>query len=176
MTAPRPNDARAKRIRAQLRREANPCHLCGGEIDYAAHHYDPRSFQVDHLWQVSNGGPEYDPANCASSHRGCNRQRSNRIDAIAVATAASYGVTLTPPVPLQTPAPVIRPCAPGGQHCAACRGTHDPNPGITFITARNWWDDDTDRTSTPTGNHPDDPYQRRLGGVAINLEGLDAPR
>jgi hypothetical protein len=136
-TAPRVNDAKAKRIRARLRREANPCHLCSGEIDYDAHHLDPRSFQVDHLWQVANGGPEYDPDNCASSHRGCNRLRSDTIDAIAIAAAAQYGITLTPKATTKTAAAPA--CAPDGQHCRQCNGVHNPQPGITFVTSRNWW-------------------------------------
>lgn len=134
---PRVNDSKAKRIRARLRREANPCHLCGNPIDYDAHHLDPRSFQVDHLWQVANGGPEYDDTNCASSHRGCNRARSNHVDHIAITTAAHYGVTLTQrgtQHPSTTPA-----CAPDGLPCATCNGTHNPAPGVTFVTSRNWW-------------------------------------
>jgi len=137
MTAPRVNDAKAKRIRARLRREANPCHLCGGEIDYDAHHLDPRSFQVDHLWQVANGGPEYDPDNCASSHRACNRARSDAVDAIAIATARKYGITLTPKSTTKTAAAST--CAPNGQHCRQCNGVHNPQPGVTFVTSRNWW-------------------------------------
>lgn len=136
MSSARVNDSRAKRLRAQLRREANPCHLCGGDIDYDAHHHHPNSFQLDHLWQIANGGPAYDPDNCASAHRACNRARSDTIDAIAVAAAARYGITLTPPAP-PDPTPARR-CAPNGQHCPACNGTHHPAPGITFITARNW--------------------------------------
>lgn len=133
--AARVNDSKAKRIRAQLKRQGNPCHLCGEPIDYQAHHHDPRSFQVDHLWQVACGGPEHDPDNCASSHRGCNRDRSNKVDAITIATAARYGVTLTAPTSSAAPA---KPCAPAGQHCPHCNGTHNPAPGVTFITARNW--------------------------------------
>lgn len=138
MTSPRVNDSKAKRIRAELRRHRNPCHLCGGEIDYDAHHLDPASFQVDHLWQVANGGPQDDPDNCASAHRGCNRTRSNTIDGITIATAAQYGITLTPRPTAQPSADRVH-CAPNGQHCALCNGTHNPTPGVTFVSARNWW-------------------------------------
>ncbi|MCV7219846.1 HNH endonuclease [Mycolicibacterium elephantis] len=136
---PRPrreNDARRKRIRATLRREARPCHLCGGDIDYQAHHLDPLSFQVDHLWQVANGGPEHDPDNVASAHRACNRLRSDRIDAIAIATAARYGVTLKPDNPRT---PTNTPRCPQGVPCPRCNGTHNPRPGVSFITNRKWW-------------------------------------
>jgi hypothetical protein len=137
MQSPRVDDSKTKRLRARLRREANPCHLCGGAIDYTANHLDPASFQVDHKWQVSNGGPEYDYDNCASSHRGCNRLRSDTIDAIAIATAAQYGVTLTAK---PTAKAVVAPtCAPDGQHCNHCGGVHNPQPDVTFVTSRNWW-------------------------------------
>lgn len=29
-------------------------------------------------------------------------------------------------------------CAPDGEHCKLCNGTHNPAPGVTFVTARNW--------------------------------------
>ncbi len=138
MKAPRrDNDARAKRLRAQVRAEGAPCHICGRDIDYNAHHLDPRSFQVDHLWQVALGGPAYDPVNCASAHRACNRRRGVTIDAKAIAAAAHYGFTLTPnpPKPRRTARPA---CAPDGQHCDRCNGIHNPRPGCTFETARKW--------------------------------------
>ncbi|UGT99323.1 hypothetical protein KN246_14725 [Mycobacterium intracellulare] len=33
-------------------------------------------------------------------------------------------------------------CAPDGQHCAGCNGTHNPRPGVAFETARTWGDDE----------------------------------
>lgn len=133
----RVNDIRAKRLRAQLRAQGLPCHICGRDISYDAHHLHPLSFQVDHLWQAANGGPEYDPANCAPSHRHCNRLRSDTIDHITIAAAARYGVTIAPKSPIgrRTTAPA---CAPAGQHCARCNGTHHPRPGVDFQTARRW--------------------------------------
>ncbi|WP_156656020.1 hypothetical protein [Mycobacterium sp. 852002-51971_SCH5477799-a] len=29
-------------------------------------------------------------------------------------------------------------CAPEGQRCDRCRGTHNPRPGVTFETSRTW--------------------------------------
>ncbi|WP_396929183.1 HNH endonuclease [Mycolicibacterium sp.] len=131
----RTNDARAKRLRARLRAQGLPCYLCGSDIDYDAHHHDPLSFQVDHKWQVANGGPEFDADNIAPSHRACNRTRSDTIDQIAIGAAASYGHTLTPRT-----ATGKRGCATEGP-CANCNGAqHNPQPGVTFITHRNWWD------------------------------------
>lgn len=125
----RVNDIRAKRLRAQVRAEGAPCHICGGDIDYDAHHLHPQSFQLDHLWQVALGGPEYDPVNTASSHRACNRRRGITIDASTIAAAAHYGITIKP---------TTTDCAPDGQHCTRCNGTHNPRPGCTFETARRW--------------------------------------
>lgn len=136
---PRVNDARAKRLRVKLRSRGGPCHVCGGEIHYHAHHLDPMSFQVDHLWPIAAGGPHYDEDNIASSHRMCNRARSDTIDQIAINAAAMYGVTLTP----KSKTSKSR-CATDGQPCANCNGAlHNPQPGITFITGRNWWDKPT---------------------------------
>ena len=96
-TAAHANDARSKRLRNRLRARGEPCHLCGGEILYDAHHLDPMSFQMDHRWQIALGGPEHDEANVAASHRACNRARSATIDDISVLAAAEsvdpWGVT-----------------------------------------------------------------------------------
>lgn len=134
----RVNDIKAKRLRAQLRAQGGPCHICGEDIDYDAGHLHPRSFQLDHLWQIANGGPAYEPDNTAAAHRACNRRRSNTVDATTIAAAAHFGVTLTPKPPARkgTTAPT---CAPAGQLCTRCNGTHGPRPGVTFETARKWW-------------------------------------
>lgn len=135
MPEQRVNDARIKRIRAKVRARKDDCHICGQPIDYQAHHHLPNSFQLDHLWQVSLGGPEHDIENCGSAHRFCNRKRSDTIDAVTIAAAAMYGVTIA--MPGSPAARAARPCGtPDGQHCTECAGTHH---GDTFITARNWW-------------------------------------
>ncbi|WP_193046813.1 HNH endonuclease [Mycolicibacterium baixiangningiae] len=150
MTAPaRVNDAKAKRLRARIRARGDACHICGHDIDYTAHHHDPRSFQLDHLWQIANGGPAYDITNCAAAHRKCNRARSDTIDAITIAAAASYGIDLTS-------AQSKGNHASNGHLCTGCNGYHNPGPGTTFITARNWWsttvDDNRPRVDlTPFG-------------------------
>ncbi|MDB2193342.1 hypothetical protein [Mycobacteroides abscessus] len=140
MTEPRVNDTRAKRLRARLRGEQRPCHICGGDIDYGAHHHSPHAFQLDHLWQVALGGPEYEYSNAGASHRACNRQRSDKVDHITIAAAARHGVTIEPDERARRrrgPQPTERTCGtPDGQHCTGCNGTHT---GSTFVTARNWW-------------------------------------
>lgn len=36
-------------------------------------------------------------------------------------------------------------CAPDGELCYRCNGTHNPYPGCTYVTDRNWTvDDDED--------------------------------
>ncbi|MDT4942868.1 MAG: hypothetical protein QOJ34_2957 [Pseudonocardiales bacterium] len=35
-------------------------------------------------------------------------------------------------------------CAPDGQHCARCNGTHYPYPGCRFVTALTWPTDEDD--------------------------------
>jgi hypothetical protein len=142
MTEPRVNDGRAKQLRARLRREQRPCHLCGGPIDYQAHHLEPTAFQLDHLWQIANGGPAYDWNNVDAAHRACNRERSNKVDELTIAIAAQYGHDLAPhrPRPRDTSDDGRKiSCPPNGQLCTDCQGTHHPSPDVTFVTSRNWW-------------------------------------
>jgi hypothetical protein len=140
MTEPRANDQRAKRLRARQRAKKLGCHICSGalgDIDYEADHLDPLAFQLDHKWQLDNGGPQHDEENCASSHRCCNRRRSNTVDDICIATAATYGVVLTPRDATTNGDPA---CAPDGYPCPECDGIHNPpnQPGVTFVTTRSW--------------------------------------
>lgn len=88
---PRENDATTKRLRTRIRNRHDDCHICGQPIDYTAHHTDPWSFQMDHLLQIANGGPNIE-ANVGPSHRACNRARSDKIDAIAIAAAEHLGI------------------------------------------------------------------------------------
>ena len=39
-------------------------------------------------------------------------------------------------------------CAPDGQHCTRCAGTHNPTPGCSYVTSRTW---DTDEEDTDEG-------------------------
>ena len=95
----------------------------------------PFGFVIDHLWHISLGGPEFDPDNARSAHRACNRTRSNKIDDIAIEAAHRIGgVILTPTGSSET---IVH--APDGQHCGECNGVHNPAPGITFTTPRDWW-------------------------------------
>jgi hypothetical protein len=61
------------------------------------------------------------------------------MDATTIKAAARYGITITPPDPAKPRAVTEQPCSPDGMHCATCNGTHNPTPGVAFITARDWW-------------------------------------
>jgi hypothetical protein len=108
------------------------------------------------MWQLANGGPPYDPDNAAASHRACNRNRATTIDDIAIATAASYGVTLIPNPTRSDPIRHDATCAPDGQHCPDCNGIHNPAPpGVTFVTSRNWTATSDTDTAPATPNRMD---------------------
>jgi 5-methylcytosine-specific restriction endonuclease McrA len=67
-----------KQIRAEVEMYGLPCHLCGKPIDLTLHHLHPRSFTVDHIIPLADGGPEVDRDNCAPACRGCNSAKANR--------------------------------------------------------------------------------------------------
>ncbi|OBK12976.1 hypothetical protein A5637_20700 [Mycolicibacterium fortuitum] len=146
---PRENDATTKRLRARIRNRHDDCHICGQPIDYTAHHTDPWSFQMDHLLQIANGGPNIE-ANVGPSHRACNRARSDKIDAIAIAAAEHLGIRINASRngPQNMRAAIQdhawsagrTPCTtPDGEHCTRCRGTHNPKSGVIWVSERRWW-------------------------------------
>lgn len=67
------------RARDRLRRAAGPCWICGEAIDYSIRSPDPMSFEVDHkISKFRSPDLAGDPSNWASSHRKCNRSKSDR--------------------------------------------------------------------------------------------------
>lgn len=66
-------------IRARLRAEGRPCHICGMPIDYTLPSGDPWSFEVDHVTPRARGGAVYDYANCDAAHRICNQRKGKRM-------------------------------------------------------------------------------------------------
>lgn len=80
-TNPRNANGNARRkLRARLRAEGRPCHICGLPIDYSLPAGDPWSFEVDEMVPVSRGGDPLDYSNVDASHRICNQRRGNRMD------------------------------------------------------------------------------------------------
>ena len=73
------NGSRRRALRAWLRAQGRPCHICGQAIDYSLPPGDPMSFEVDELVPVSRGGDPLDRANVAAAHRICNERRGNRM-------------------------------------------------------------------------------------------------
>jgi 5-methylcytosine-specific restriction endonuclease McrA len=80
-TNPRNANGNARRkLRARLKAEGRPCHLCGLPINYSLPAGGPWSFEVDELVPVSRGGDPLDYSNVDAAHRICNQRRGNRMD------------------------------------------------------------------------------------------------
>lgn len=76
------NTAVRNRHRAIIKRDHPPCHICGGDINYDAHHLDPLSFTIDHITPLAITGPEGDTLdNLAAAHRACNRSKGMKLTA-----------------------------------------------------------------------------------------------
>lgn len=69
---------RAVSVKRQKARSLT-CYLCHQPIslDYKTPH--PLSFELDHILALNNGGSAFDSRNHASSHRQCNRNKSDHI-------------------------------------------------------------------------------------------------
>lgn len=67
-----------REVRAWLKAQGAPCHICGGAIDYALPAGHPMSFEVDEIVPVSRGGSPIDRSNVAAAHRICNERRGNK--------------------------------------------------------------------------------------------------
>ena len=79
MTNPRYANGHARRqLRAWLKAQGAPCHICGRAIDYGLPAGHPLSFEVDEIVPVSRGGSPLDRANVAAAHRICNERRGNK--------------------------------------------------------------------------------------------------
>ena len=72
------NTARRDRFRKIIAADQPPCHICGGEILYGAHHLDPLSFTIDHITPRNKDGSDT-LDNIAAAHRKCNRDKSDRL-------------------------------------------------------------------------------------------------
>lgn len=74
----RANGTRRSALRARLRAEGRPCHICGQPIDYDLPPGHPMSFEVDELVPVRHGGDPLDYSNVDAAHRYCNRVRAQQ--------------------------------------------------------------------------------------------------
>lgn len=82
MSKPNPrraNGSRRANLRAWLKAQGRPCHICRMPIDYGLPAGDPMSFEVDELIPVSRGGDPLDRANVDAAHRICNQRKGNRM-------------------------------------------------------------------------------------------------
>lgn len=78
MAVERSTTTRDRHRRAHRRLKA-PCALCGEPIDYTLRTPDPWSFEVDHIIPLNRGGPDVFE-NTQASHRGCNRDKWDRLE------------------------------------------------------------------------------------------------
>lgn len=65
-------------VRARSLAVGAPCGICGKPIRYDLRKPDPRSFSVDHIVPIANGGAPYDLTNLQAAHLGCNSAKSNK--------------------------------------------------------------------------------------------------
>lgn len=70
------NTATRDKHRAIIARDEPPCGICGQPIDYQLPHRHPRSYVVDHITAIDQGGPDT-LDNKQAAHRDCNRGKSN---------------------------------------------------------------------------------------------------
>ncbi|MGV0790491.1 HNH endonuclease [Mycolicibacterium sp. XJ1819] len=139
-----------RQIRNILKRRAEDC-FCGQPIDYTLPAGHPDSFEVDHVLPISHGGRKT-LENARSSHRRCNRARSNNIDQDAIDAGANPFNARQPSTRTRTTTTPVQPRRPSANTdpfklpegctlgpCKRCNGTHFP-PGsrAAFITRRKW--------------------------------------
>lgn len=77
------NGHRRRQLRAKVLAEESVCYLCGEFVDKTIPTPHPMSPEVHELIPVSKGGDPLDRTNCRLTHRGCNRDQSNRLPARA---------------------------------------------------------------------------------------------
>ncbi|MFK0173400.1 HNH endonuclease signature motif containing protein [Streptomyces sp. NPDC090306] len=65
-------------LRARVFAEEACCWICHQWVDQALPRTHPMSRTVDHIVQLSDGGPPLDRANCRLAHRRCNGQRAHK--------------------------------------------------------------------------------------------------
>ena len=66
---------RREALRARLKAEGNPCHICGKPIDYSLPAGHPMSYELDEIVPVALGGDPLDAGNVQPAHRICNERK-----------------------------------------------------------------------------------------------------
>lgn len=105
-----------RRYRRILMKRGEPCGICGGDIDQTLPQYHPMAWELDHIVPVARGG-EHTLDNLQPSHRRCNRAKSDSLPGDDAQLSAN-GCPIGP--------------------CDDCRGHHPADPGVDFVTARQW--------------------------------------
>lgn len=73
MAGPGRNAAAWIRLTTWARANLSPlCRFCGESIDLTLPARHPKSWSLDHIRPLSEGGDPHDPANVAPAHFGCN--------------------------------------------------------------------------------------------------------
>lgn len=124
-----------KRLRERLRKQREEhCPLCDGKLGPILYegvdHLHPLAFSADHITPLARGGTKHF-ANLQATHRRCNRLKSDSMPGDVPGTPR--------PSTTRSSTTSTRPstsCPPG--LCTKCRGTHNPRPGVEFVTARRW--------------------------------------
>ncbi|WP_374475710.1 HNH endonuclease [Curtobacterium sp. GD1] len=67
-------------MRTRIRATGAACHLCGRAIDYSLPSSDPKSFVIDHVTALANGGQDA-LSNVKAAHRrhDCNSKKRARV-------------------------------------------------------------------------------------------------
>lgn len=68
-----------RKLKARLRAQGRPCHICGQPIDYSLPPGTPWSFEADHVVPRARGGAVLDYANLDAAHRICNQRKGKHM-------------------------------------------------------------------------------------------------
>ena len=73
------NGNRRRKLRARVKAENQPCHICGKAIDYSLPAGHPLAYELDEVIPVKHGGDPYSYDNCKASHRICNERKGAKL-------------------------------------------------------------------------------------------------
>jgi hypothetical protein len=149
--AKRPRNANGnarRKVRAWLRCQRGPCHVCGLAIDYSLPPGHPMAFEADEVVPVSRGGSPTDPANVAAAHRCCNIWRGNRMSWNPADAPARNGGRYLPHGPRPRPGRDAAQKAQGGAASGTPTGDAPGQPSPTERPHGREGDDGDERRPT----------------------------